>query len=163
VRTVVGQSAWYQPVSEPASQSLEIHVTGCNSHNQIVDRFVIWDIQLVSTAVDQYLRQDPSRSLIAVGKSVISNHTMKQGRSLAEYWPVISGIGAGNRRLDKMQTYYAGPTAIRQRFVMSFERVGECYSIMTLTDLRASSTHLCVSETRFGPCRASPRKFETIR
>lgn len=68
---------------EPGNKIVVARIPSSNAHYQIVHLFVFRDIQMEAASFDQNFRQDPGRSLVAIGKPMVSDHTVQQGRGFS--------------------------------------------------------------------------------
>ncbi len=66
-----------QPGAKPHLNLFKGKRTICNRHDQIINRLIIGDCQIVTTTFDKNLYNKPSSSLVTVHKSMIANHALK--------------------------------------------------------------------------------------
>lgn len=71
-----------QSTLEPGHQFSEANLPSGNGHNQIINGFVVRNIQPVSTTADQDLHKEPGCSLVTIHEAVVADHAVKDGRGL---------------------------------------------------------------------------------
>lgn len=117
------------------------------SHNQVIDWFIIRDIELISTSADEDFSEQPRCSFIAVDKPVIANRAMQHsGRFLRNLF-MISRIRSRQCRFYQVQATDPGSPAISQRLIMRSKGVSKRQSIVPPTDRPTASKQRSVLRT----------------
>ncbi|WP_245736399.1 hypothetical protein [Roseovarius lutimaris] len=137
-------SSPHQSLPEPNAQIFKIQAVICDTYDKIVNRLIVVDCQRISASLDEDFDRQPSRSLIAINKPMISNHALQQGRRFSVDWPVISRIGSAQSGFDQTKVTHTSTTAIGQCLIMCGNRVCQRYPVMLPTDRPNASTLICV-------------------
>jgi hypothetical protein len=105
-----------------------------NGNHEVINRFIVRDIQVISASLNQDLSNQPRGSFVAIHEPMICNHAFQQSGSLSVDPQMISRIRAPKGGLDQVQTAYAGTPSVAKRLVMRRNRIGKRNPVVPPTD-----------------------------
>src|SRR5690606_37573377 len=101
-----------QARGEPFGDRFESKLPVGHLNDEIVDAFIVRNVEDVPTSRDENLDQKPGGPLVAIDKTVVSDDAVQDGCGLPVHCAMIARIWPGKRGLDQMKAADAAAPAV---------------------------------------------------